>query len=167
MKKASISLGRVFLFIAVVIELSVGGSAAQGWGGPCWTFDTSNEVCTSCCVHSLAEIPNEIWNVISDSGSQADEYVGYPCGGQNPINPTCEPVCQSGYYDMAQEDPACECSPTGYSCSGSVNGCCTGLICRSDNNCGTCSAIGQSCGDNDDCCSGSCVGGTCASNACT
>lgn len=72
-------------------------------------------------------------------------------------------ACGTTAYYVEANDPSC-CLPSGFPCNQGT--CCNGLICLSNNTCGSCIANGQSCQSSSDCCTGNCAGGYCSPTSC-
>lgn len=155
------NLSRVTVFNACAIWFMTRAPGVHAKLQNCNKFNTENgiEVCNSCCgSHPAANDWTDGTN--EGAGIQVLETQHASCGSPTTSCPsgTQYTGCGSEPWLQAVESPSC-CLPSGYPCNQGT--CCHGLICLSNNSCGTCRAVGQACGKNSDCCNNNCSGGTC------
>ncbi len=154
--KSLSSLLRVVVFAACTFWL-IRAPSVHAQGECIKQFYTENgSPCFSCCA-STPQVQD-----LSD-GTEVDPSPGFvslmpgsaDCGSGASTCPPSGGPCGSTQYFQAVQDSSC-CSPSGSPCD--LGRCCSGLMCLSDNTCGTCIGDGGTCGADSDCCSGTCLG---------
>ena len=146
-------LFRVVVFSGCAVWLMTQTQPVRAQLQSCNKFDSQDgNPCDTCCNGGSQEMGISD-GIITGAGYQMlvpqPENCGTSagCPGPNPNG-----YCGTQSWQKAVDDPADCCLPTGTPCNQGT--CCGGLICLSNNKCGTCIANGQSSQSPADCCSG-------------
>ncbi len=155
--KPLIKLSRITVLTACALWLIKPTLIVHAQLQPCPKFniDDSAVVCPDCCTNSPAA---QGWtDGTSDGAGIQTLTTGYvECGSPTTScnDGTQFTGCGTQSYTQAVDDPQDCCLPSGTPCNQGT--CCSGLVCLSNNSCGTCVPNGSYCGSSGDCCGGYC-----------
>src|SRR5579884_189228 len=155
------NLSRIAVFATSIIWLMTRASVVYAQLQECYTYNAEEgNPCDTCC-NGGSDEQGVSDGTITGPGIQILSSMFENCGSSASCpGPNPNGYCGTQSWLQAVDDPVDCCLPSGSPCNQGT--CCNGLMCLSNNTCGTCRASGQSCGTNSDCCNGNCISGTCA-----
>ena len=160
------NLSRIAVFATSIIWLMTRASVVYAQLQECYTYNAEEgNPCDTCC-NGGSDEQGVSDGTITGPGIQILSSMFENCGSSASCpGPNPNGYCGTQSWLQAVDDPVDCCLPSGSPCNQGT--CCNGLMCLSNNTCGTCIGGGGACGANSDCCSSVCCNGTCTNNICS